>query len=104
MYSRVCLFIALSTVFLFETAGAQISPAQAPPPAAPQAESLAQKPGTVLITLDQAIQMAIQHNHNLLAARTVVQQYKAEETTAICVRIRCCCRMHYFCPSSSPAT
>ena len=26
--------------------------------------------------------MAIQHNHNLLAARTIIQQAKAEETTA----------------------
>jgi cobalt-zinc-cadmium efflux system outer membrane protein len=35
-----------------------------------------------LITLDQAIQMAIEHNHNLLAARTTIQQNEAEEITA----------------------
>ena len=34
------------------------------------------------ITLDDAIQMALQHNHNLLAQRTVVQQNQAEEITA----------------------
>ena len=34
------------------------------------------------ITLDEAIQMALQHNHNLLAARTTIQQSEAEETTA----------------------
>jgi len=34
------------------------------------------------ITLDQAIQMALQHNHNMLAARTTIQQSEAEEVTA----------------------
>ncbi|HUJ21380.1 MAG TPA: TolC family protein [Bryobacteraceae bacterium] len=34
------------------------------------------------ITLDEAIQMAIQHNHNLLAARTTIQQSEAQEITA----------------------
>lgn len=82
MHLRVSISIALSAIFLFTAAGAQSPPAQNPSTSPPQAESLAQKPGTVLITLDQAIQMAIQHNHNLRAARTVIQQDKAEETTA----------------------
>ena len=30
--------------------------------------------GPIRITLDEAIQMAIQHNHTLLAARTTIQQ------------------------------
>ncbi len=34
------------------------------------------------ITLDDAIQLALTHNHNLLAARTTIQQSEAEETTA----------------------
>jgi cobalt-zinc-cadmium efflux system outer membrane protein len=38
--------------------------------------------GPVRITLDDAIQMALAHNHNLLAARAVVQQSEAQETTA----------------------
>jgi hypothetical protein len=38
--------------------------------------------GPVKITLDDAIQMALQHNHNLLAHRTVVLQNQAEEITA----------------------
>src|SRR6201988_4141385 len=38
--------------------------------------------GPVKITLDDAIQMALQHNHNLLAQHTVVQQNQAEEITA----------------------
>ena len=36
----------------------------------------------VTITLDQAIQMALQHNHPLLAARTNIQQNQAAEITA----------------------
>ena len=47
---------------------------------APQAESQTQ--GPVRIRLDEAIQLALQHNHNLLAARTTILQSQAEETTA----------------------
>lgn len=39
-------------------------------------------PGPVRITLDDAIQMALTHNHILLAARTAIQQSQAQETTA----------------------
>ncbi|HTU33065.1 MAG TPA: TolC family protein [Candidatus Acidoferrum sp.] len=42
----------------------------------------AQTQGPVSITLDQAIQMALQHNHTLQAARTTIQQSQAEEITA----------------------
>jgi cobalt-zinc-cadmium efflux system outer membrane protein len=41
-----------------------------------------QATGTTRITLDDAIQMSLQHNHNMLAARTTIQQSEAEETTA----------------------
>lgn len=82
MHLHAHISIALSAAMLSAAAGAQSSSPQTAPPQAPRAETLAQKPGTVLITLDQAIQMALQHNHNLLATRTVVQQDKAAETTA----------------------
>lgn len=36
----------------------------------------------VRITLDEAIQMALEHNHNMIAARTTIQQSEASETTA----------------------
>jgi len=42
----------------------------------------AQSQGPVRLTLDEAIQLALQHNHNILAARTTIQQSKAEEITA----------------------
>ena len=41
----------------------------------------AQSTGPTSITLDEAIQMAVQHNHNMLAARTTIQQSQAEEIT-----------------------
>ena len=44
--------------------------------------AFAQRTGPTSITLDEAIQMALQHNHNMLAARTTIQQSEAEETTA----------------------
>jgi cobalt-zinc-cadmium efflux system outer membrane protein len=43
--------------------------------------ALAQTP-PVRVTLDEAIQMALLHNHNLLAARTTIQQNEAQEITA----------------------
>jgi cobalt-zinc-cadmium efflux system outer membrane protein len=67
-------------VFSAGTAGAQSPPAQSP--SLPAAQTLAQKPGAVTISLDDAIQMALRHNHSLLAARTTIQQSEAEETTA----------------------
>jgi cobalt-zinc-cadmium efflux system outer membrane protein len=38
--------------------------------------------GPVKITLDDAIRLALQHNHNLLAARTTIDQSKDQEITA----------------------
>jgi cobalt-zinc-cadmium efflux system outer membrane protein len=63
------------------TSPGQTSPTatQAPPPVASQ---LAQQPGAQTISLDEAIQMALAHNHSLLAAHTMVQQSEAEEITA----------------------
>jgi cobalt-zinc-cadmium efflux system outer membrane protein len=41
----------------------------------------AQNQGPVRISLDDAIQMAMQHNHNMIAMRTTIQQSEAEEIT-----------------------
>src|SRR5580658_4462990 len=73
------LFVA---VLLSGAAGAQSPPAQSPSPSPQQAQVLAQNPAAVKISLEEAIQMALQHNHNLLAARTTIQQSEAEEITA----------------------
>ena len=73
----ISLLIAESTV-----AHAQAAPSPPQNSPAPAASQLAQKPGAQLITLEQAIQLALQQNHNLLAARTTIQQNEAEEITA----------------------
>src|SRR5271157_2766893 len=46
------------------------------------ADSALAQQAPVTITLDQAIQMALQHNHTLQAARTTIQQNQAAEITA----------------------
>ena len=46
------------------------------------AQALSGVQGPVKITLDDAIQMALRHNHNLLAARTTIQQNQDAEITA----------------------
>jgi cobalt-zinc-cadmium efflux system outer membrane protein len=79
---RLCFSILIVSVVFPGIAGAQSPPAQSQSPPPPQAQTLAQKPGAVTISLDNAIQLALQHNHNLLAARTTIQQSEAEETTA----------------------
>ena len=43
--------------------------------------AFAQTTGLTSITLDEAIQMALQHNHNMLAMVTTIQQSQAEEVT-----------------------
>jgi outer membrane protein, heavy metal efflux system len=54
----------------------QVNPT-APPPA-----PLPNTPAEMKVTLDQAIQLAIEHNHALAAQRSTIDQSKAEETTA----------------------
>jgi cobalt-zinc-cadmium efflux system outer membrane protein len=44
--------------------------------------ALGQATGSTRITIDEAIQLALQHNHNILAMMTTIQQAEAEETTA----------------------
>ena len=85
MRSTVLRFFILVLLCLIAGSAIAQTPSAQPPPQgsqAPAASQLAQKPGAQLITLDQAIQMALEHNHNLLAARTTIQQNEAEEITA----------------------
>jgi outer membrane protein, heavy metal efflux system len=78
-FERLRLLFSIVTITVLCAAGAQSAPAQAP---APPAQKLAQNPASVMISLDDAIQMALRHNHNILAARTTIQQSEAEEITA----------------------
>lgn len=58
----------------------QGSPSSAPQ--APASTQTVQSHGAVRLTLDDAIQLAIQHNHSLKAAQTTILQNQAQETTA----------------------
>src|SRR6202041_2019975 len=55
-----------------------------PPPAvpAPPPRADTSKPPAARITLDEAIRLALQHNHALLAARSTILQNQAQEITA----------------------
>ena len=66
--------IAIGILALLAPLGA---PAQAQAQAAPQAQTLATH-----VTLDQAIDLALKHNHSLQAARTLILQSRAQEITA----------------------
>src|SRR5690242_15697916 len=46
------------------------------------ASGIAQNPPPPRVTLEQAIDFAVNHNHALLAARTQIPQSQAQETTA----------------------
>jgi cobalt-zinc-cadmium efflux system outer membrane protein len=65
---KLRLLIALGALALLTSVRAF---AQAPPQSPP-----------LRVTLDQAIDLALQHNHSLQAARTMILQNKAEEITA----------------------
>ncbi len=91
MPAKTARFAIPALVVCFASAAhAQTSPPQTPPSApqnpapatAPQNTPSGQAHGAVRINMDQAIQMALEHNHNLKAARTTIQQDQALEITA----------------------
>jgi cobalt-zinc-cadmium efflux system outer membrane protein len=59
----------------------QQNPASATP-ATPAAPPQRPQPASMLVSLDDAIRLALQHNHALQAARTTILQSQALETTA----------------------
>ncbi|MGA7851763.1 MAG: TolC family protein [Candidatus Acidiferrales bacterium] len=73
-----CLATSASAQNARPSPPAQASSSQSSPQNVPSG----QVHGAVRISLDQAIQMALQNNHTLKAARTTVQQSEAQEITA----------------------
>jgi outer membrane protein, heavy metal efflux system len=68
---KVCRAVSAQWIFLLFTTGAVL------------AQQPASSSGTIVrITLEQAIQFALQHNHALLAARSTILQNQAQEITA----------------------
>ncbi len=78
--------VAVLTLALFWVpAAAAQAPADQTPPMPPTPELPQRPPGpppAAHVTLDRAIELALQHNHTLLAARTTIDQNRAQETTA----------------------
>ena len=54
----------------------------APLPATPPAQATVAQPAATRISMDDAIRLALQHNHALQAARTTIHQSQAHEITA----------------------
>jgi outer membrane protein, heavy metal efflux system len=74
---------ALALLLVGTAVGQSAAPAvaQNPPVAAPPNQTSAAPP-EAHVTLDRAIELAIQHNHSLQAARTLILQNQALEVTA----------------------
>ena len=88
MCAKTVRLAALAVILAFGTvASAQNAPPSQPVQASSSHSSAQNVPsgqahGAVRISLDQAIQMALQNNHTLKAARTTIQQSEAQEITA----------------------
>jgi outer membrane protein, heavy metal efflux system len=74
------IYLAVSVFVAWLAVVPSFARAQAPPPPPPPMPASGQ--GSVKITLDDAIQMALAHNHTLRAERTTIDQSEAQETTA----------------------
>jgi cobalt-zinc-cadmium efflux system outer membrane protein len=78
---RFAFSLLLAAASLASPGAVPLAHAQDSPPPAQTALATAAQ-GPVKITLDDAIQMALAHNHTLLAARSTIQQSEAQEITA----------------------
>src|SRR5579862_2464313 len=82
--NRVAIAAAASIAFWIGglASNARAQAACPAPSAAPISTRSQTAQGAVRITLDDAIQLALKHNHNLLAAQTTIQQDESLETQA----------------------
>jgi cobalt-zinc-cadmium efflux system outer membrane protein len=79
---RIVVAFAAGLLALVTTASAQEAP-PANPPSAPTTAPAGKNPSaSTSITLDDALRLALQHNHALLALRSTILQNQAMETTA----------------------
>jgi len=82
-FAMLTFFLCSASLISPRNSHAQNPPPQpATAPAAKIQVPSAQFHGAVRLTLDEAIELALQNNHNLKAARTTIQQNQAQEITA----------------------
>ena len=87
IYSFRLIGVPLSAVVLVLGVAMRMV-AQVPPTtnpgvqAPPSANRAANAPATLHLSLDRAIELALQHNHSLLSARATIEESRAEEITA----------------------
>ncbi|HEY2462244.1 MAG TPA: TolC family protein [Candidatus Acidoferrum sp.] len=76
--------LALATLLALPAfaAAQQQTPPPSPAPAAAQPPRAVPQDAVAHITIEEAIRLALQHNHALLAARTTILQNQAQEITA----------------------
>src|ERR1700745_1557659 len=78
MLSAAALILAVGTGVMAQGVPPTNSGVQGPPAATQGATTSS----LVHLSLDRAIELALQHNHSLLAARATIDQSRAEEITA----------------------
>src|SRR6201987_1509861 len=80
---RIAVALAAGILAVLASASAQQAPGPANPAPVAAAASAPQNPSaSALITLDDALHLAVQHNHALLALRSTILQNQAQEITA----------------------
>jgi cobalt-zinc-cadmium efflux system outer membrane protein len=79
---RLRVTVLGATLFLLVGGARAQNPPAAQNQTAPAATNQSGAPPAARLSLDRAIELALQHNHTLLAARTTIDQSKAEEVTA----------------------
>jgi cobalt-zinc-cadmium efflux system outer membrane protein len=80
---RIAVALAAGILAVLASASAQQAPGPANPAPVAAAASAPQNPSaSALITLDDALRLALQHNHALLALRSTILQNQAQEITA----------------------
>jgi cobalt-zinc-cadmium efflux system outer membrane protein len=79
---RIVVAFAAGLLALASSASAQEAPLASPPPAPTSVSPPQNTNASAHITLEDALRLAVQHNHALLALRSTILQNQAQEITA----------------------
>jgi len=79
---RIAVALTVGILALLTSASAQEAPPANPAPVPPAVPAAQNPSASARVTLDDALRLALQHNHALLALRSTILQSQAQETTA----------------------